>query len=352
MRTPYTSKWKLFEKLVAAIHLIHEPDSRVKWNDKINGRQFDVSIRTRKGFYDYLTVIECKNASQPVPVKDVEAFVTKSEDINADKAILVSSYGFQSGAEGVAKRHGIELFTLKAIAEIPAEIDTKEITYGLSIYDVKLHPSDGKPPILLPEERNMLPYLIKKTILKKAGMITSLESILESLRPQLSDKARDKAQDLRVDLQPGTIAVIPTIEKEQYVSAMSFKYERIPVKIIKSGGYLDPQVMEHVYTQFYYENALTNEQFVIPMKDVKIGFDTRLEAGKFYETPALEFSYYCENIESEVATIFMVESYQHGELIQTRFRQKLEHAKHFIEVTDEREIARLRKLYEQTINQK
>jgi len=51
-----------------------DPAAQVKWNDSINGRQFDVTLRFRKGLYDYLTVIECKDYSSSVPVGEVEAF--------------------------------------------------------------------------------------------------------------------------------------------------------------------------------------------------------------------------------------------------------------------------------------
>jgi hypothetical protein len=37
---------------------------RMRWNEVICGRQFDVTIRYRKGLYDHLTVVECKDLSQ------------------------------------------------------------------------------------------------------------------------------------------------------------------------------------------------------------------------------------------------------------------------------------------------
>ncbi len=54
--TEKTPKWKKFERLVAAIHSAEQKGASVKWNDAINGRQFDVTIRFKEGFYDYLTV--------------------------------------------------------------------------------------------------------------------------------------------------------------------------------------------------------------------------------------------------------------------------------------------------------
>ena len=94
--------WKKFERLVAAVHLSDEHNTTVKWNEFINGRQFDVTIRFTHGLHDYLTVIECKKESRRVEVSDVEAFVTKAHDAGASKAVIVSSAGFQQGCIPVA----------------------------------------------------------------------------------------------------------------------------------------------------------------------------------------------------------------------------------------------------------
>jgi hypothetical protein len=53
-------KWKKFERVVAAIHVAENSGATVTWNEHINGRQFDVAIRFKFQFYDYLTLIECK----------------------------------------------------------------------------------------------------------------------------------------------------------------------------------------------------------------------------------------------------------------------------------------------------
>jgi hypothetical protein len=91
-------RWKKFERLIAAIHAATQENATVKWNEKINGRQFDVTIRFRAGLYDYLTVVECKNYSSAVKVETVESFITKAQDVKANHAIMAAANGFQSGA--------------------------------------------------------------------------------------------------------------------------------------------------------------------------------------------------------------------------------------------------------------
>jgi hypothetical protein len=142
------NQWNLFERLVTAIHLTENRGAKVTWNDIINGRQFDVTIRFKHGFYDYLTVVECKSYSGPVPVREVEAFVTKSVDVGANKAIMVSSSGFQKGSIEVAQRHYIELFTLEEISRLQEEDLSASLSPRLNIYGVQLHTK--KPPFIVP----------------------------------------------------------------------------------------------------------------------------------------------------------------------------------------------------------
>ena len=112
------SKWRHFERLVAAIHQAADRGAEVCWNDTINGRQFDVTIRFRKGLYDHLTVVECKNYGNPVPIEKVEAFITKSTDVHANVSVLASTSGFQSGAKDCALRHNITLLHVTTSEEI------------------------------------------------------------------------------------------------------------------------------------------------------------------------------------------------------------------------------------------
>jgi hypothetical protein len=88
-------KWKHFERLVTAVHQVADQGAEVRWDETIAGRQFDVTIRFRRGLYDYLTVVECKDYEKAVPVEKVEAFVTKAADVQAHQAVMASTSGFQ-----------------------------------------------------------------------------------------------------------------------------------------------------------------------------------------------------------------------------------------------------------------
>lgn len=127
-------KWKRFEKLVAKVQSDLAPTAKVTHDEKIKGkvtkkdRQVDVCVRTKAGQFDLLVAIECKDQKQPVDVEDVEAFVTKIRDIEANHAAIVSSSGFTDGAKKVGEDAGITLYRLvdaedhdwKTVVSVPA----------------------------------------------------------------------------------------------------------------------------------------------------------------------------------------------------------------------------------------
>ena len=134
-----TGDWRQFERVVASIHIAEMQGAEVNWNETIQGRQFDVTIRFTMGPHNYLTLIECKNYSKPITVDIVDAFATKSRDAKANKAIIISSSKFQSGCIKIAKKHNIDLFTLSEKLIIPDELLGPYTGSGWIVYEVKIH---------------------------------------------------------------------------------------------------------------------------------------------------------------------------------------------------------------------
>jgi hypothetical protein len=115
---PNEPAWKRFERLVTAIHKAESSGGVVKWNEVIDGRQFDATIRFEHAIYSYLTVIECKHGVKPVEVEDVDAFVTKSRSVGASKGVMVSSSGYQEGCYRVARENKVGLYTLTELGSV------------------------------------------------------------------------------------------------------------------------------------------------------------------------------------------------------------------------------------------
>jgi hypothetical protein len=90
-------------------------------------------------------------------------------------------------------------------------------------------------------------------------------------------------------------------------------------------------------------NISSGEQQIFTQYDLQLGFDTVLEAGKFYENPNLAIYYYCDYIRGGVATWYVIESYQLGQLVQATFTQETKYARYYVEVTDQGVLHRLQR---------
>lgn len=119
-----------FEKAVAAIQAQIDPASTVTHNEILNDRlgqqrQFDVIVRGSFAGQKMLGVIECKDLGQKVGTPEVDAFVTKAQDINANFKILMSRRGFSKPALAKCKHYGIQALSL-----IPNDPDNKAFFIG------------------------------------------------------------------------------------------------------------------------------------------------------------------------------------------------------------------------------
>lgn len=106
-----------FEKAVATIQAQLDPTSTVTHNEVITDRlgqkrQFDVVVRGAFAGQPMLGVIECKDLGQKVGTPEVDAFVTKAQDINANFKILMSRRGFSKPALAKCKHYGIQALSL------------------------------------------------------------------------------------------------------------------------------------------------------------------------------------------------------------------------------------------------
>lgn len=106
-----------FEKLVAAMQAQIDPTSTVTHNEVIidrlgHPRQFDVVIRGRFAGQQMLGVIECKDLKRKVGNPEVDAFVTKARDVNANFKVLMSRSGFAKPALEKCADYGIQALSL------------------------------------------------------------------------------------------------------------------------------------------------------------------------------------------------------------------------------------------------
>ena len=103
---------------------------------------------------------------------------------------------------------------------------------------------------------------------------------------------------------------------------------------------LDPRLLAKAY-RITDVTASTNR--TLPAIGIPLGINTTLRPGVFYDNPTFEIYYYCEAISGDLATLWIVESFQYDILWQVQFTQLTKYANQYIEVNDEATLARLRK---------
>jgi hypothetical protein len=336
-----STDWKKFERLVAAIHYAETQGATIIWNDTINGRQFDVTLRFKVGLHDYLTVIECKDYKEKVPVEKIDAFVTKARDVNASKAVFVSSNGYQSGCFTVAARHGIRLLTLDEKVDVDVDKIAAEIVPALNIFDVRFVLKDGKE-YPLEDEGGRLAYLMSNITLSVSGRKTTPNTFLSSWRPNISHLTPETEYEQVLALPKGTSAAIP-YEAELEPEGIKFCY-KLTKAFIPKAPTLDTHVLEGIGTFYELTDEAGNVVRKLTAQEVNLGFDTKLESGKFYFTPSLHNYYYCEKIENNLAHFILIESYQFGMLLQARLVLETKYSAHYVEVTDKKRLERLNRM--------
>ena len=336
------SAWIKFEKLVAAIHIAKSQGAEVIWNDKINGRQFDVTLRFKSGLYNYLTVIECKDYESKVPMEKVEAFITKSRDVKANKAVMVSSNGYQSGCFEVALRYGIDLLTLNEKVSIDIDSIVSKVTPAINVYDVCLVTVNGEQ-IKLDEEGGRLTYLMNHIqLISKTSTITPFQALKEWQQFVFPYLSLDTEKNATIKLNKNTFAKIP-YEGEIEVIAIQFKCKLIEANITDKPMF-DRHILEGLGTKYEMIDSKGELVYSANLPSLKLGFDTKVLPGNFYVIPSLHNYYYCESIDNNIITWILVESYQHGNLLRATMEQDVQYSYYYVEVTDPKRIDRLHKL--------
>ncbi len=332
--------WQEFSRLVAAIYHAKSAGGNITWNEKINGHQFDVTIRYNYEAYQYLTVIDCKDYK--VATEEVEAFVIKAKDADANTAIMISSHGYQSGCEAVGERNDVELLMLKKECDETKERVAENLIPALNMYDLKIIRSDNNEEYNFPKRPGgELLYLVEKTEIICLKKIYSLKEIFTRWQLTQPKSISNETNYFKIDFPPGTVAVIPQEVEKIPIKSIKFKGKIIKARRVKKAAF-DPYLEGQENLSYVLKTIRGDIKSAVKAKDLEFGFDTELKEGHFYVDPKLNFFYFCEKIKDDTVYWILVESYQHGDLLQVKFTQSTEYAKHYVEVKDKEDLKKVK----------
>jgi len=111
--------WKDYQEATATYYrelgLSAETDASI---DGVRGKHsVDVAVRGYRAGVEFLWIVECKFWDRPVPKATVATLSAIVLDVGADRGIILSRKGFQSGAPAMARRSNMTLTSLEKLKE-------------------------------------------------------------------------------------------------------------------------------------------------------------------------------------------------------------------------------------------
>ena len=342
------------EHIVAGIHAVTSSDADVRWNERINGRQFDVVVRFRLGTLDYLVLVEVKNRTRRASAADLESFVTKARDNHANKAVFVTAAGFQEGALAVARRHGVDLFTVRfdetealispqtnfvvhrhpdARLNFEAELSIGEPVPMAAIEDARLIFADGRRHDL-PTESTQMTYYADRS---RLGDGRTLGDVMQS-KP-MAPPALGKSRQEVVALDEPTSIVPP--DEYYFRAGLLIRVEMRVVgcmgRALSGNVAIEPTAF---HSPVLYTNELTGERTSYATAQLPLNTEA-VTPGRFYfQLYPLRY-YHCAGIKGDLITWELIESFQRAQLMRSTFTQKTAYGTFYIPVSDKAIIQRL-----------
>lgn len=335
------------ERIVAGIHSITNKDADVVWNERINGRQFDVVMRFKVGTLNYLVLVEVKNRTRKASAEDLDAFVTKTRDQNSNKAVFVSAAGFQTGAITVAKKHGVELFTVTfeeddlAISGTAARLTLTSgvaaegvapifsigtLTPVNNVENITVCYEDGRK-VALPTEATQMEYYCRQTVFEDG------RSLVDIISPMLrSEHAVGVTAKLALPLCP--VRMIEPPDEHAFprgrVASLDLTVTVIESRPLTGNTMFEPSML---VGKIVYKNVVTNEGYEFQFGQLPIG-EKRVSVGRFYFLYHPLRYYYCDAIKGDSVRWILVESFQCGQLVSCTMMQQIKYSKFYIPVSD------------------
>lgn len=146
--------WKQYQEQTAA--LFRNLGCEVSVEEKVHGTRaehsIDVLVRFKKFGLETTWVIECKHWKSAVTKEKVLVLRSVVEDVGADRGILISVAGYQSGAIRAAEKTNITLTDLDDLKETAQEellysvlyrIETRAIELKYLLYDLYITKKTG-----------------------------------------------------------------------------------------------------------------------------------------------------------------------------------------------------------------
>lgn len=339
------------ERVVAGIHSVTSEGAHVTWNSVINGRQFDVVVQFSLGTLQYLVLVEVKNRTRRASASDLEAFTLKARDQLASKAVFVSAAGFQSGAIEVAKRHGVDLFTVKF------DEDNLGLSPSMSFLTITKKDKIGEAPHWSMDDASKVNFLERICLVYADGRTFDVpDEPTQSLyyaQSQLSDgrslhqllqeipiPEAEIGQIQKLDFKLASLEISPPDEyffPKGIVVTLRVDVATRLGRQVRGNIRFEPSMLS---APVLYTNEITGQALQFPPHSLPLGH-SRVAVGAYYFCLHPLRYYHCDAIEADLVTWTLVESFQNGQLFQAVLKQSIDYSPYFIPVKHKSILRRL-----------
>lgn len=164
-------KGDLLEKIVGQI-CAGIKNAKTESNIKILGksgteRQVDVFVKGKVGAFEVKILIDSKNYSSPVDIKDVESIIGMTEDVGANLGVIVCPAGFTNGAKKRAGVAGIQLYEIydHLLGNTELFIPLRYISPYITKYNFIYHSTSAAGQFSIPLDQSKLYFNINGKVL-------------------------------------------------------------------------------------------------------------------------------------------------------------------------------------------
>jgi hypothetical protein len=215
---------------------------------------------------------------------------------------------------------------------------------AIHIEHISLEYADGQRRTL-PEAADAMTYYVRHLVLECGPDRLTLDDLVQCHATWFHRGAIDEYMDRVITCRPGTRVAAPDDGEfpleplaRVHVRAGMTKARVLTAPVKFETHLLVPGVKV--------KNVTTGEESCFSRHSLPIGLNNEFRVGEFYEQPNLSAFYYCDSLENDIAAIYLVESFQFGNLIQAKLSVKTGNARFYVPVSDRAVIARLQRRLE------
>jgi hypothetical protein len=168
-----TSKEKgdLLEKIVGQL-CSGIKNAKIEKNIKVVGRsgterQIDTFIKGNVGAFEVKILVDSKNHSTPIDIKEVESIIGMVEDVGANLGVIVCPSGFTDGAKKRANTSGIQLYEIydQSLGNTKLFIPLRYVMPYIARYNFSFHGTSAAGPFSIPTDQSRWQFNIDDKVL-------------------------------------------------------------------------------------------------------------------------------------------------------------------------------------------